>query len=56
MATFECENCVWWRSAGSTNSCIHCCHHLLITGKRRKREGDKCLSRETKCKENNHED
>lgn len=38
-------NCYYWLEAGrSTGSPVYACHYCYITGKRRERDGDKCLS------------
>ena len=48
MNTEQCNGCYFWRSLHGTGATAYkdkCCHYLLITGERRKRDGDKCLSR-----------
>lgn len=43
MDTRQCIGCQHWRSLGDVKG-ENACHHLLDTGKLRKRDGDKCLS------------
>lgn len=43
----HCDGCIYWRWGFDGGNC---CHHLLYTGKRRLRDGDKCLSYEPKKK------
>ena len=43
----QCRRCVHFKTLTMGNS-IQACHYMLDTGMRRDREGDKCLSRETK--------
>ena len=43
----DCSGCIYWRAAGGAGL-ENCCHCLLDTGKRRVRDGDKCLSYEEK--------
>ena len=39
----DCRGCIHWRAAGGAGL-ENCCHCLLDTGKRRVRDGEKCLS------------
>ena len=50
MNTEQCNGCYYWRAANGEHQSItlHFCHHLLMTGKCRKRDGDTCLSRKEK--------
>ena len=44
--TGQCYGCVYWRGISNTYpGKDRCCHHLLDTGKRRERNGDRCLSK-----------
>ena len=47
--TKQCRGCTYWRRITSNPGATYCCHHLLWTGKCRKRDGDRCLSRTTKA-------
>ena len=51
MNTKQCVKCDYWRTgnggAGSEKE-FKFCHHLLITGKCRERNGDECYSRKLK--------
>lgn len=42
-ATDRCERCVFWQNSTGNDS-LYFCHHLLITGKRRKDVNGVCLS------------
>ena len=47
MNTEKCKDCIYWRSAGHYGDKPYgdmMCHHLLITGRCRDRDGDKCFS------------
>lgn len=39
----QCEGCLYHMPLTSSSN-LKICHHLLLTGKRRRRDGDKCLS------------
>ena len=43
MEKKQCNGCIYWRAAGGAGL-ENCCHCLLDTGKRRVRDGEKCLS------------
>ena len=45
MNTKQCKDCIFWGNADGSGQTIKFCHHLLLTGKRRKKDGDKCLSK-----------
>lgn len=48
MDTKQCSGCWYWRGAnGDKSQCFKFCHYMVLTGKRRERDGDKCLSRTT---------
>lgn len=40
-----CYGCSYWRRISGMDGVSHCCHYLLLTGKRRERDGDRCLSK-----------
>lgn len=39
-----CFGCSYWQRISGMDRVSHCCHYLLLTGKRRERDGDRCLS------------
>lgn len=41
----QCKGCLYWRPCSGCAQVYYGCHHLLETGKSRKREGTLCLSR-----------
>lgn len=45
MNTEQCKGCVYWNSANGMKTVDHFCHYLLVNGKMRPREGEKCLGR-----------
>ena len=45
MNTEQCKGCVYWNSANGMKKVDHFCHYLLVNGKMRPREGEKCLGR-----------
>lgn len=47
MNTKQCKGCIYWKNGNSSyvDSGFVFCHYLLHTGKRRKHDGDKCLSK-----------
>ena len=45
MNTEQCKGCVYWNSANGMKIVDHFCHYLLVNGKMRPREGEKCLGR-----------
>lgn len=47
--TKQCRGCSYWRKITGTGDAACCCHYLQYTGKRRERDGDRCLSRTTKA-------
>lgn len=47
----RCEKCRYWYGAnGPTTNSIRFCNYLLVMGRRREQEGDKCLSFERRGK------
>lgn len=42
----KCEGCWYWKPLGGTGGTL-CCTYMVMHGKRRERDGDKCLSRTT---------
>ena len=47
MNTKQCKGCRYWKNDNASYLAggLMFCHHLLYTGKRRKKDGDKCLSK-----------
>lgn len=47
MNTKQCKGCRYWLNGNTSRLAggFMFCHHLLYTGKRRKHDGDKCLSK-----------
>lgn len=45
MATHKCEGCFYWRNLNSAPKSRKICHHMYDTGKRKKLDGDICLSK-----------
>lgn len=45
MNTEQCKGCRYWKSTNGTEKAEHFCHYLLMNGKMRPRDGDKCLGR-----------
>lgn len=48
MNTKQCKGCAYWNSGTGDKQCLKFCHYMLLTGKRRERDGDLCLSRTEK--------
>ncbi len=51
MNTKQCAKCKYWRTGGGgcgSERAFKFCHFLLVTGMRRERNGDECMSRKLK--------